>query len=169
MGLPNYHLPKRLRQDVMMLSRPGRHRHRRHLPCSHPEDQPRPVAERHPQEAHAVPLRARPYLPHAEQAARRCPEAPPASPLQEALALQAGAGALPRALELLADGPEHRALLADAYGAAGNRGYAEPLARRSPSAGGRACLASHSRVGRIVLATGRWPAYRDPPRWGGYA
>jgi hypothetical protein len=27
----------------MVLSRPGRYRHRRHLPCSHPEDQPRPA------------------------------------------------------------------------------------------------------------------------------
>ena len=41
----------------MVLPRPGCHQRRRALPRAHPKGQPRPAGERHPQEAHPVPLR----------------------------------------------------------------------------------------------------------------
>ncbi len=49
----------------MVLPDPRRHQRRLAPTCSHPEDQPRPAGERHPQQTHPLPLRTRPRLPHA--------------------------------------------------------------------------------------------------------
>ena len=55
----------------MVLARPVRDQPRGAFPRAHPEDQPRPSCERHPQKADPLPLRVGPSLPHPEK--RRTP------------------------------------------------------------------------------------------------
>jgi hypothetical protein len=51
----------------MVLPSSQRNQRRHPLPGAHPEDQPRLVRERHPQETHPLPLRTRSRLPHPKE------------------------------------------------------------------------------------------------------